>query len=62
MREQHPTEEREMKRMMMETETEAMWPDTKEHLLLATSRSEKDARKQAFRSRVALPQFQTSGI
>ena len=34
-----------MKRMMMETETEVMWPDTKEHLLLATSRSEKDARK-----------------
>ena len=50
------------KSLPVETETEVMWPDTKEHLLLATSRSEKDARKEVFRSRVALPQFQTSGI
>ena len=48
--------------MMMETETEVMWLDPREHLLLATSGTEKDARKETYRSRVALPQFQTSGI
>ena len=48
--------------MMMETETEVMWLDPREHLLLATNGTEKDARKETYRSRVALPQFQTSGI